>query len=75
MPKLAQEGIMLLVDVTSYSDISKEWLPRMMDAGIDQVQYSIVHKNEGYNQTIYITHSHKKNDKSKVAWRMITHKN
>lgn len=75
MPKLAQEGIMLLVDVTSYSDISKEWLPRMMDAGIDQVQYSIVHKNEGYNQTIYVTHSHQKNDKSKVAWRMITHKN
>jgi len=73
LPKLKQKGIMLLVDVTSYSDVTKEWLPKMMDAGIKTNLCKIVHKNEGYNQPLYITHSHKSNDVSKVAWRILTH--
>lgn len=72
LPKMKQDGIMLLVDVTSYSDVSKGWLPRMMDAGVRSVPCHLVHQNEGYNQSIFVTHSHKTNDVSRVAWRMIT---
>lgn len=75
MPKLKQDGILLLVDVTSYNDVSNEWLPRMMDAGIHAVPCRLIHQNEGYSQPIHITHSHKLNDVSKVAWKMITPKN
>lgn len=74
LPKLQKNGLMLIVDVTSYSDTTKEWLPQMMDKGLLSQPCQILHKNEGYNQPIYISHSHKTNDVSKVAWRMITHK-
>lgn len=74
LPKLDQDGLMLLVDITSYSDITNEWLPKMMDAGILSQPCKKVHINEGYNLPIYVTHSHQNNDVSKVAWRMITHK-
>lgn len=73
LPKLKQKGIMLLVDVTTYSNVSKEWLPLMMDAGIKTNPCRIVYQNEGYNQPIYVTHSRKANDVSKVAWRILTH--
>lgn len=73
LSKLKQNGIMLLEDVTSYSDVSKEWLPKIMDAGIKNIPCRLVHQNEGYNQTIYVSHSRKANDVSKVAWRIITH--
>lgn len=74
LPKLKQSGLMLIVDITSYSDITNEWLPQMMDLGILSQPCIRIHNNEGYNQPIYITHSHQNNDISKVAWRMITHK-
>ena len=74
LPKLKQDGLMLIVDITSYSDVTNEWLPKMMDASILTQPCKKVHINEGYNQPIYVTHSHKNNDVSKVAWRMITHK-
>lgn len=73
LPKMNHNGIMLLVDVTSYSDVSKEWLPQMMDAGVKSVPCRLIHQNKGYNQPIFVTHSHKTNDVSKVAWRIITH--
>ena len=72
LPKLNEEGLILLVDVTTYSDVSNEWLPKMMDKSIPIQQCNLVHRNEGYNQAIYVSHSHQKNDLSKVAWRMIT---
>lgn len=71
LPKLGEDGILLLEDVTTYSHTSQEWLPKMMDKGLKVANCKIVMQNEGYNQTYTITHSHKSNDKSKVAWRMI----
>ena len=66
---------MLIVDITSYNDVTNEWLPKMLDAGIMSQPCMIVHLNEGYNKPIFVTHSHQNNDVSKVAWRMIIHKN
>lgn len=74
LPKLADDGLMLLVDVTTYNEKSQQWLPNMMDQGIKAADCNIVARNEGYNQAINICHSHKQNDVSKVAWRMITSK-
>lgn len=74
LPKLADDGLMLLVDVTTYNETSQQWLPNMMDQGLKAAGCNIVAKNDGYNQAINISHSHKQNDVSKVAWRMITSK-
>lgn len=74
LPKLSENGIMLIEDVTTYSDVSKEWLPKMMDAAVMSQPCHLLHRNEGYNQPIYVSHSHKTNDVSKVAWRIITDK-
>ena len=71
IPKLKDDGIMLLVDVTTYSNVSKEWLPKMMDAGLDESGCSLLQKNESYNQTFYVTHNKMKCDISKIAWRLI----
>lgn len=71
LPKLNNNGLLLLEDVTFFSGISQDWLPIMMDKGLKAANCAVVDKNEGFNQTYYITHSHKHNDKSKVAWRMI----
>ncbi len=71
LPKLSEDGTMLLEDVTTYNHTSQEWLPKMMDKGLKEANCKVVMQNEGYNQMYLITHSHKSNDKSKVAWRMI----
>jgi len=71
LPKLKDNGIMLLVDVTTYNDVSQEWLPKMMDKGLNDTNCKIVSKNIGYNQTFIISHSRKQNDMSKIAWRII----
>jgi len=72
--KLAKDGIMCLADVTTYSDVSQDWLPKMMDAGISRNEMSVLMANEGYNETYTISHSHQKGDKSKIAWRIIKNK-
>lgn len=72
LPRLPPGGIMLLVDVTTYSSVSQEWLPRMIDSGLAQSDAVVVSQNSGYNQSFYVSHSHCKEDKSKVAWRIIT---
>ena len=71
LPKLTDGGIMVLVDVTTYNDTSKEWLPMMLDRGLSAAKCCTIDKNEGYNQLYSITHSHKPCDVSKVAWRII----
>lgn len=71
LPKLTDDGIMLLVDITTYNDTSKEWLPKMLDRGLTAAMCQIIDKNEGYNQSFSISHSRTPNDVSKVAWRMI----
>lgn len=70
-PKMKDNGILLFEDVTTYNNTSQEWLPIMMDRGLRLANCAVAKKNEGYNQTYLITHSHKTNDKSKVAWRLI----
>lgn len=71
LPKLKVHGIILLEDVTTKNSVSQEWLPKMMDKGLNAIGCNVIGKNEGYNQTYMITHSHKSNDVSKVAWRII----
>lgn len=71
MPKLTDCGIMLLVDVTTYNNTSKEWLPKMLDRGLTAANCRIINKNEGYNQSFSISHSRIARDVSKVAWRMV----
>lgn len=71
LKKLANKGLLLIEDVTSKNNTSQEWLPSMMDKGLNNIGCAIIAQNEGYNQTYTITHSHKINDVSKVAWRMI----
>lgn len=74
LPKLNSDGIMLLVDVTTYSNVSQEWLPKMMDRGLSAIDCRIMQSNEGYNQMFTVTHSHCVGDKSKVAWRIINNR-
>ena len=71
--KLKNNGLMLLEDITTKNEDLDEWLPKMMDGGLKALNCCIVSKNEGYNQIYTITHSHKQNDLSRVAWRMIKH--
>ena len=72
LPKLNPSGMALFVDVTTYNNISQEWLPKMMDKGLLAANGSITCRNDGYNQSFLISHSHRGCDESKVAWRIIT---
>lgn len=71
LPKLEDSGIMVLVDVTTYNNVSQEWLPQMMDKGLAQAGCRVVARNEGYNQIFTVLHSKREKDVSKVAWRII----
>ncbi|MDO4801004.1 MAG: hypothetical protein Q4A15_02440, partial [Prevotellaceae bacterium] len=71
LPKINNGGILLLADVTTYNNVSQEWLPHMMDEGLAKVNCKVVAKNNGYNQAFFVTHSKKKEDISKIAWRLI----
>ena len=71
LSKLDLNGFLLLEDVTTFNDTTDEWLPKTMDRGLSAIPCRVVAKNKGYNQSYYITHSHKQNDISKVAWRII----
>ena len=71
LPKLTEEGIILLVDVTTYNGTSKEWLPMTMDRGLLASNCYIVDRNQGYNQSYSVTHSLMAKDVSKVAWRIV----
>lgn len=72
LSRLNHDGIMVLADVTSYNDVSQEWLPRMMDLGLAQADCRIIFKNDGYNQTFVVNHKKKRNDISKIAWRIVS---
>lgn len=73
LPRLNKMGIMILVDVTTYSNVSKEWLPNMMDRGILGENRILLGKNDGYSQLFQLRHSGTKGltDISKVCWRII----
>lgn len=71
LPRINSGGILLLADVTTYNNVSQEWLPHMMDEGLAKANCKVVAKNNGYNQAFFVTHSKKKEDISKIAWRLI----
>lgn len=71
LPKLAGNGIMAIIDVSTYNSISQEWLPRMLDSGVTANSCKVIMKNEGYNQRFFISHSLITGDVSKVSWRIL----
>lgn len=71
LPKLNDNGIFFLEDVTTYNNVSQEWLPKMMDEGLANLSEHTLMKNAGYNQAFTVSHSKRKADMSKVAWRII----
>jgi len=76
IPKLKTDGVILLDDVTSYNNVSQEWLPKMMDAGLSMLPHcQTIMKNHGYNQSFMVHHTNKNADVSKVAWRIIQKQN
>lgn len=71
LKKIAKGGIMLLVDVSSKSDTTKDWLPNMMDRGLSAFTVSKLFRNPDFNQCFYVSHSKQNRDISKIAWRLI----
>lgn len=74
-PKLASDGIICLADITSYSEISNDWLPKMLDKASNACNVEMLYRNCGFNEEYSITHSHYSNDTSKIAWRIYKIKN
>lgn len=68
---LVPDGKMLIADVSTKNVTSQEWLPNMLDAGVRGGGATILSRNEGFNETFIVKHSHASCDKSKIAWRFI----
>lgn len=69
---LSNGGCFFLADITTYNDVSQEWLPKMLDQGIiNQSNLDLIASNPEYNEEFRISHSKKKNDVSKIAWRIL----
>lgn len=73
-PKLSNLGLICITDITSYNEVSKNWLPIMMNKAIKNSKAILVKGNSGYNESFMVSHSKKKNDLSKIAWRLLTQK-
>lgn len=71
LPKLVENGVMAIIDVSTYNSTSQEWLPRMLDSGVTANNCKVIMKNEGYNQRFCVSHSLITNDVSKVSWRIL----
>lgn len=70
MPKLSSKGVICLADVTSFNAVSHDWLPAMLDNASKACNVDILYRNGGFNEDYYISHTHHKNDISKIAWRI-----
>ena len=70
MPKLSSKGVICLADVTSFNAVSQDWLPAMLDNASKACNVDILYRNEGFNEDYHISHTHHKNDISKIAWRI-----
>ena len=68
---LVPDGKMLITDVSTKNGTSKEWLPKMLEAGIKESGAVVLARNEGFNETFVVTHSRFACDQSKIAWRFI----
>lgn len=71
LPLLKKNGLLILADISSQDNISREWLPNLMDNGLRQLDCDVINKNDSYNQAFYVKHSRCQQDKSKIVWRVI----
>lgn len=63
---------MCIVDVSFFNCASNEWLPIMMDKAINSCDnVDIIDKNINFNECYCISHSRKREDISKVFWRIL----
>ena len=69
--KIYDGGCVFLADITSYSEETQEWLPKIIDKGIANSKLTLIASNKGYNEEFLVSHSHKRNDNSKIAWRIL----
>lgn len=70
MSKLSSKGVICLADITSFNAVSQDWLPTMLDNASKACNVDILYRNEGFNEDYHISHTHHKNDMSKIAWRI-----
>ena len=70
LPKLSDGGIVCIADITTYNEVSNEWLTKMLDKASDACDVAILERNKGYNEEFVVSHSLKRNDRSKIAWRI-----
>lgn len=70
--KVKADGVMCISDVSTFNQVSNEWLPRMLDMGIASAGGKVLLKNEGWNEIFHTSHSRHAHDKSKLTWRFIT---
>jgi hypothetical protein len=75
LPKLSKEGIICIADITTFNKVSNEWLTNMLDKASTSCDVIVLEKNHGYNEVCYVTHSLRKRDLSKIAWRIYKPKN
>ena len=75
MSKLSSKGVICLADITSFNAVSQDWLPIMLDNASKACNIDIIYRNSGFNEDYHITHTHHKNDTSKIAWRIYKNKN
>lgn len=72
LPRIADDGIMLLVDITTKNNTTQEWLPVLMDNGLKKAGASDIERNVSYNECFVVKHSRQPHgDTSKIAWRLI----
>ena len=70
LPKLSDGGIVCIADITTYNEVSNEWLTKMLDKASDACDVAILDRNKGYNEEFVVSHSFKRYDRSKIAWRL-----
>ncbi|WP_165177794.1 hypothetical protein [Desulfovibrio sp. ZJ369] len=72
LPKLSDVGTICVADVSSFNQISKEWLPIMMDNAVTSCgKADMIDRNIDFNECYYISHSKKANDVSNIFWRIL----
>lgn len=74
MSKLSSKGVICLADITSFNAVSQDWLPTMLDNASKACNIDILYRNRGFNEDYHITHTHHRDDTSKIAWRIYKNK-
>lgn len=72
--KLSSKGVICLADISSFNAVSQKWLPVMLDKVSETCNVDILYRNSGFNEDYHITHTHHRNDVSKIAWRIYKNK-